>query len=139
MKLAVIAVAALYLLLPFQASAQYYDPYYGGPDDYWEGDQYQYGEPYYEPQEYDRAPLYRRRRKILAHLPQRLVAALSRSSQANILFITLRLQVSSLPTRSLSAGKASNGLGQPALCQKKNIENGDQRRKCAEKIPSSQL
>jgi lipoprotein-anchoring transpeptidase ErfK/SrfK len=59
MKLAVIAVAALYLLLPFQASAQYYDPYYGGTDDYWEGDKYQYGEPYDAPQEYDRTPLYR--------------------------------------------------------------------------------
>jgi lipoprotein-anchoring transpeptidase ErfK/SrfK len=59
MKLAVIAVAAFYLLLPFQASAQYYDPYYDGPSDYWQGDPYQYGEPYYEPQEYDRAPLYR--------------------------------------------------------------------------------
>jgi lipoprotein-anchoring transpeptidase ErfK/SrfK len=58
MKLAVIAVAALYLLLPVQASAQYYDPYYDGPSDYWEGDQYQDSDPYYDPPRYDRAPLY---------------------------------------------------------------------------------
>jgi lipoprotein-anchoring transpeptidase ErfK/SrfK len=60
MKLAVIAVAALYLLLPFQASAQYYDPYYDGPSDYWEGDPYQDSDPYLEPPRYDRPPLYER-------------------------------------------------------------------------------
>jgi lipoprotein-anchoring transpeptidase ErfK/SrfK len=58
MKLAVIAVAAFYLLLPFQASAQYYDPYYDGPSDYWEGDPYQDSDPYFEPPRYDRPPLY---------------------------------------------------------------------------------
>lgn len=58
MKLAFIAVAALYLLLPFSASAQYYEPSYDGPNEYWEGDRYQYNDPYSDPQGYDRAPLY---------------------------------------------------------------------------------
>ncbi len=62
MKLGIVWCAAFYLLLTFQAMAQYFDPYYDGPYDYQQSMPYEDDGPYYErppaPRSYDRAPLY---------------------------------------------------------------------------------
>jgi lipoprotein-anchoring transpeptidase ErfK/SrfK len=81
MKLTVIAVAALYLLLSVQASAQYYDPYYGSPEEYWDGDEDQYGDLYHDPQTYDRAPIYR-------EAPQRPHTPSTKAGRGSIVIFT---------------------------------------------------
>jgi len=62
MKLGIVWCAAFYLLLTFQAMAQYFDPYYDGRYDYEQSVPYEDDGPYYErppaPRSYDRAPLY---------------------------------------------------------------------------------
>ena len=71
MKLAFAVVAAFLLFFPFQASAQFYEPFDGAPNDYWEGDQYLYNDPYSDPQGYDRAPLYTEGSRNMRQAPPR--------------------------------------------------------------------
>lgn len=60
MRTAVVWCAAFYLLLTFQAMAQYYDPYFDGPYDYRESIPYEHDGPYFErplaPGTYDFTP-----------------------------------------------------------------------------------
>ncbi len=65
MKSGIVWCAVFYMLLTFQAAAQYYDPYYDHPGDYRENVPYEDDDTYYErplaPRSYDRAPFYEER------------------------------------------------------------------------------